>query len=435
MKRTLFLLFLLLGLFSYPYSASSQNGASLYLSPQTGSFFVGGTFTVSIFANTGESYINAVSALLIFPSDKLQIVQPTGGESFISIWLTQPEFSNIEGTLDLKGGVPSPGIKTSSGLVTTVTFRVKSPGEAIINFNKDSQILKNDGKGTNILSSLIGGRYRLLVEPPEGPIVASLTHPDSNVWYSNSNPSFSWTKEKDINNFSYTFEQNSKTVPDNVSEGEHVVQDYTDIADGIWYFHIKAHETSWGGTTHFPVFIDTLAPASFSPELLSKKVSEIQRGSVSFITTDSTSGLDYYEIKIEDTDDQDNGTSFFFEVSSPYRLPKLETGEYTIIVRAYDKAGNWQDEEVSLLVGEVSILKKTFFNYWWTIIILVILSILYLDFSESERNLRKANNFVSNAKSTLGTLKKELKLQLKELEKASKKRSLTAKEKKIRKQT
>lgn len=424
----------------FPVNGEAQSGATLALSPATGSFYVGSTFSVSIFANTGGNDINAVEVDLTFPPDKLQIVSPTAGESFISVWMLQPEFSNIDGTLSLVGGLPSPGINTSNGLVTTVTFRIRRPGEAIIQFKKSSKVLRNDGLGTNILTSLVGGRYTLLIPPPEGPVARSSTHPDKNTWYSDPDPTFSWTKDEGVNGFSYELGLNPQTVPDNVSEGVHTIKEYSDLGDGIWYFHIRAHKTVWGGTTHFPVFVDTTPPASFAPELISKIVKETQRGTVSFITTDGMSGLDHYELKIDDLSDmsKSNTTPAFFEVSSPYRLPTFRPGSYQITVRASDAAGNYIDESVVLEVVGASILEQFLFGDLriWVIVlsIIVLVMIGILIFREVRRKKLVAydpKRVMKEIGRTFDILEQDLLAKLGELEHAKTKRELNKKEQEL----
>ena len=153
-------------------------GGSLYLSPTTGTFFIGSTFDVSIFVNTGGNNVNAVKVDLKFDSKKIQIASPTAGKSFIEVWVAQPTYSNIQGTASFQGGVPSPGINTSSGLVSTITFRAVAPGKAAISISDSSQVLLDDGMGTNILSSTGRGEYQLVIPPPEGPKVFSTTHPE-----------------------------------------------------------------------------------------------------------------------------------------------------------------------------------------------------------------------------------------------------------------
>lgn len=327
---------------------SFAEGASLYLSPNSGTFYVGSTFDVSVFVNTGGENINAVGVDLKFDPRKVQIANPTAGRSFISVWVAQPAYSNIEGTASFQGGVPSPGINTSSGLVSTITFRAVAPGETAIYFTGSSRVLLNDGKGTNALTSTSRGVYSIAIPPPEGPKIYSSTHPDQNKWYKNNNPSFSWEKEEGATEYSYSINEDFGDVPDNISEGSQSSVSYADLEDGIWYFHVKAKKGNiWGGASHYIVQIDSTSPATFTLDFEPKLKSPVMTSRepiISFITTDSLSGLDHYELKVITFDESGKKeTGFFTEVSSPYKLPSLDTGEHEIVVRAFDVAGNWKD--------------------------------------------------------------------------------------------
>ena len=149
--------------------ATAGATASLSLSPSQGAFIVGNTFDISIFVNTNGNDINTVEVEMKFSSETLQIVRPSTGQSFISIWITQPTFSNEEGKVRFAGGLPSPGINTTAGLVSTITFRAKAPGVGTIEIMPNSKVLLNDGKGTNVLTSVARGTYGLTLAAPGGP--------------------------------------------------------------------------------------------------------------------------------------------------------------------------------------------------------------------------------------------------------------------------
>jgi hypothetical protein len=394
MRKIFLISFIVFFLFFARVDFGEAQGASFYLSPQTGTFFVGSTFDVSIFVNTGGNDVNTVKVDLKFDQKKLQIASPTAGRSFIAVWISQPTFSNTEGTATFRGGVPSPGINTSSGLVSTITFRAINPGEAAVSVLDSSQALLNDGKGTNILSSVGRGVYEISIPPPEGPKVFSPTHPDQNKWYSNNSPTLSWKKEEGITDFSYTLDSSFYGVPDNISEGDYTSVSYTDLEDGIWYFHIKAKKgDAWGGITHYILLIDTIPPADFTlafKPTLRSPVMTSKEPIVSFITTDSLSGLSHYELKLVDLTEtlQKKETGFFVEVSSPYQLSALVIGEYEVIVRAFDQAMNWQDSSKKIEVIPIEkifyITKRginfwtTFLPWWKVILILIFLIILIL---------------------------------------------------------
>ncbi|GAI08181.1 unnamed protein product, partial [marine sediment metagenome] len=290
-----------------------------------GTFFVGSTFSVSIYTNTKGAEINAIEVDLKFPPDILQVTSPTAGESFISEWLAPPSYSNTGGTISFKGEIPG-GIVTSAGLISTITFRAKSPGVAKVEFLDSSRALLNDGKGTPIFTTNIGGVYEILIPLPEGPKITSPTHPDLDIWYSNSSPTFSWGKERGVTDFSFSFSQNSQENPDTVSEGNVILRSYDDVADGIWYFHLRAKKDGiWGRTSHFPVRIDTTPPQEFEPRV------ETHSFFVYFETRDRHSGVDHYEISVLNISKNPIVAPFFVEGTSPYKIAFKEPGRYSIM--------------------------------------------------------------------------------------------------------
>jgi len=394
-------LVLILVVFSALPNIAEADGASLYLSPGSGTFFVGSTFDVSVFVNTGGEYINAIEVNIKFDPKRLQVASPTGGKSFIEVWVAQPTYSNTQGTMRFIGGIPTPGIKTSAGLVSTVTFRAVSPGETSVYFLESSKVLRNDPEGTNILTSMGRGSYNLVIPPPEGPKVFSPTHPDQNKWYKNNNPTFSWETEERVTDFSYSLDQDAFGVPDNLSEGNYNSISFSEIEDEIWYFHVKAKKGGvWGGTSHYVVRIDTSPPAIFTLEVDPSERTVERQPLISFITTDALSGMDHYRLKYIDItpEKKEEEVGFFTEVVSPHKLPHLEVGRYLVVVRAYDDSGNWREQTVKIEIFPDGIyFSKRGIHYrwysfpWWLLILIlliILLLVLYLKWRR-EKNLFK----------------------------------------------
>jgi len=168
--------------------------AVLSMDPSSGSFVVGSTFEVPIWVNSEDQPINAISIDIKFPPDKLQLVSPSTGHSIVTLWTASPSFNNQSGTISFQGVIPN-GITTSRGLITTLSFRVKAPGKAYVQFASTAKVLKHDGLGTNVLNAMNGAVYYLLLPPPAGPIVASPTHPDPSITYPSNNIILSWAPE------------------------------------------------------------------------------------------------------------------------------------------------------------------------------------------------------------------------------------------------
>lgn len=332
-------------------ATTHAEGASLKISPTAGVYEVGGLVDVSFIVDTGGQAINAVQADILFPADKLQVVNPVASTSFISLWVTAPTYSNTDGTLHFQGGLPTPGIKTSGGVISTVTFRIKAVGKATIRYASSSRVLLNDGAGTNILSASSSADFMLKAPPPAGPIVTSPTHPDSNAWFNNPQVQYQWEVIQGATGYSYIFDQSSKTVPDEVADTTATAVGVKAVTDGVWYFHIRAKTDIWGGVTSVPVQIDSTAPAAFSPKFDKGTITIEDIPTLRFVTTDAASGIDHYEVKQILTDGAAGQVnSLFIETSSPYTIGKLSAGKFEYIVRAFDRAGNSTEANAKLAV-------------------------------------------------------------------------------------
>lgn len=339
-----------------PKSARAvSGGVTLFLSPPSGGFVVGSTFTVSVLLDTGGNSINALQADISFPPDKLQVVSPSLGYSIINVWTNQPRFDNQQGTLSFQGGLPNPGINTSKGVVATITFRVKSIGQSLVRILDSSKVLLNDGLGTDILTNRGNGIYQLTLPPPRGPFIVSETHPEQSHWYANSSVALQWSDPFPVEGYSYMVNDEPIDIPDNTSEGTRANIVYKGLSDGTHFFHIKALRSGvWGETSHYAVNIDATPPADFPIEISPSSYTSNRQPLIHFLTTDAVSGMDHYEVKIvprfittavgaADGAKQ----SFFTEANSPFST-QLQVGTYDVLVRAYDKAGNYREKTQSL---------------------------------------------------------------------------------------
>lgn len=338
----IFLLVLLLPKVSY--------AAILSLSPSTGNFFIGSTFDVSILLDTQGKSINALSVSLNFPPDMLQIVSPSTGQSIIGVWTAAPKFDNLTGRLDLQGGIPG-GITTSNALVSKITFRVKSVGRAIVKFLDSSKVLLNDGLGTNDLDQALNANFTFKLPPPAGPIVTSDTNPDQATWYPNRTVTLHFLdRTSSIDGFSYILSDDSTTIPDNINEGTKNSIFYTNLTDGVHYFHIKSLRGGvWGGVTHFAIKVDATPPSDFKIDIAPSSHTTSRQPVIQFITTDTLSGMDRYDLKIVPlssgikNESTEKNSRFFIETTSTYIPFALALGNYDVIVRAYDKSNNFRE--------------------------------------------------------------------------------------------
>lgn len=141
---------ILIGILVFGFLASNCQAVILYLEPKEGNFSKGDVFLVNLMVNTEKEKINAAKIELVFPPEKLEVVEIIKGNSIFSFWPEEPSFSNQKGLVSFIGGVPL-GFE-GEGKILSVAFKVNfsenETGFAEINFSENNQVLKNDGLGT-----------------------------------------------------------------------------------------------------------------------------------------------------------------------------------------------------------------------------------------------------------------------------------------------
>lgn len=374
-----FLILLFLPIILFFTNPSHGNAASLSILPSQGTFNVGSTFDVQITLDTEGESVNALDLKLLFPPEIIQVVTPTTGKSIVGIWTNLPNFNNQTGELSFQGGIPN-GINTSGGLVSNVTFRVRQTGNVVLKFAEGSRVLLNDGLGTDVLRRMGKSSLNFVLPPPEGPKVESDSHPDQVKWYNNSNVSLYWDSNVDVLGYSFVLDNNPISFPDNTLDSNENFITYENLESGIHYFHVKAlgKDEVWGGTTHFSIKIDTTPPAEFPLEIRPAGKTSSKTLFLHFDTTDSYSGMDYYEYSIIPLSEKGFGETvndyknFFVEITSP-EVIDLDLGKYDIVVRAYDKVGNFRDSHSTAFIKRPFIFYFSSLESFLIILIFIIL--------------------------------------------------------------
>jgi hypothetical protein len=371
--------------------------ATVFISPRTATFLEGSTFEIPVFINTQGGSINALDLEVNFDPKKLEIIRPSGGQSIIAVWVEPPSYSNTKGFVKIVGAIPN-GIKTQSGLITTITFRAIASGQATVYISNLTKVLASDGFGSEVETTYDRATYTIMRKPPEDVTVFSETHPYQDSWYNNNSPVINWDKSPQVSDFSFVVDNKPFTIPDNTADTKDSQTSYQNLADGISYFHIKARKKdTWGGTTHFAVRIDTQPPATFTPKIetiLDKTQTQNSRGLVSFFTTDGMSGIDHFEIGIVDKNAPAEASPIFVQAESPFLIPGQTTEGSRLIIRAFDRAGNAQDVSTTIAIpyAFTSVLRNNLVLILSILLILILLIIIihYLVGHHVISHLRKA---------------------------------------------
>ena len=364
-----FFVFILFSTFSFLFSGAIVEAASLSFSPSSETYNIGQTFTVSVYVSSADQAMNAASGMITFPADKLQVLSLSKSGSIINLWVQEPSFSNPDGIVNFEGIVLNPGFQGGSGKILTITFKAKAVGTAFLSFTS-SAVLANDGQGTNILQSLGSAQFILKstssTEPPASEITSSngtsgtpsamkinsSTHPNQEQWYKDNSPKFEWKLSEDITAIAFTLDQKSITVPSTKAKELVTSHSYQDLKEGIWYFHLQAKNAlGWGGISHLKIQIDATPPDPFTIQVDNEGDSTNPQPFLLFEAKDLLSGIDYYQIEIGQLhslkilpDEMENGK---------YQIPITPAGEYQVVIRAVDEAGNYTIAIENLIISPI----------------------------------------------------------------------------------
>jgi len=333
-------------------SAVAADAAALRITPDTGVYQVGSTFTARVQIATQGQSVNAAEGTIKFNPNELSVVSVTRSGSIFNLWVTEPAFSNSAGTVNFSGGVPT-GYSGSVGNVLSITFRVTNAGSPRVTFT-DGSVLANDGRGTNVLTSMTGGSYTAqaasaapvaevieYVAPantPAAPRINSDTHPDPANWSNETTAELSWTLPAGITAVRTLLDDRSSTVPTNVYDNPISSISLDELPEGVSYFHLQFRNADgWGRITHYRLAVDSVGPANIAITTAST-TDETNPQQVLQVTTDEEgSGVVRYLVKINEAEPFE----FIDEAGAGLiTLPVLKPGYHAIIVEAFDAAGN-----------------------------------------------------------------------------------------------
>ena len=321
----------------------SAQAATIQINASPSSLSPGGIATLSVVVNSEGVAINNAEAKIAFPADLLEVVSVSKGGSIFSLWVEEPAYSNGTGIITFNGGIPAPGFTGSSGTALSIVVKAKKPGQADVLFS-DAAVRANDGLGTNVLHTKIGKTISIKEVPTSAPVptpitlqITSPTHPSQEKWYTDNSPIFRWKVPTGVTTIQTGIDNTTSGSP-RVSYSP-VISEKTvpDVKDGIWYFKARARKDGeWGTTSTYIVRVDTTIPkineVAFTYDD-TKKVLTIEADII-----DETSGLDYYEIYINDAFVEKVPSGGF--VGGSYSLTTDTPGNNTVTLVAVDRAGN-----------------------------------------------------------------------------------------------
>ncbi|NMC36255.1 hypothetical protein GYA49_04385 [Candidatus Beckwithbacteria bacterium] len=171
MKSAHSILSLFLGSVLLLLSASGVWAASLKLSPASGSYDEGDSFSVKLDLVVSSESVDGVDAVLNFDEDKLEVTQITEGTLFDNHPVKS--FDNTNGKITISALVASTNPVdpvTTSGTIATITFKAIDGGTAAVDFvlQTDDSVnysyISENETSNNILSGRTNGSYTITAD-------------------------------------------------------------------------------------------------------------------------------------------------------------------------------------------------------------------------------------------------------------------------------
>ncbi|MCK5286057.1 MAG: hypothetical protein KAJ58_02415 [Candidatus Pacebacteria bacterium] len=365
-------------------SANITEAATLYLLPEYKNIDIGQEFFVDVKVNSENDFINAVQSTISFPSNIIEIVDVSKHNSVFNFWIDEPDVE--ENKIIFIGGTAK-GVSGDSLQVLRILCKSIGAGTASIDIS-ESVITANDGKGTNILSTIektdievgtatITSNNSVKTKPeeipiiipqeiqreavfasdaPEKPIVSVPLYPDQELWYNHQGETIVlWEVPDDITKVAVSLNSNPNSELNTSEDGLFTGKTFGVLDEGIYFAHVQfKNNKGWGEITHYKISLDTSSPIAFEANI-SSFASTDPIPEISFINQDTLSGFSHALIFID-------GEKVLKTEESKILLPAQKPGSHLLVVQIFDKAGNSIEDDLNFEIIPLKIPSVSFFT-------------------------------------------------------------------------
>jgi competence protein ComGC len=400
--------------------------ANLYILPSSKDLNVGDKLDVSVYVDSLDQAMNAVSFKISYPENLLRFVSLSKTGTIINLWLQEPKGGN--GEVLAEGIVLNPGFTGSRGKILNITFKALSSGKTDLSFVSGA-VLANDGLGTNILKNMKGANYVIkeriikeekvikkeVVEQPTLPYlptpkIFSPTHPDQEKWYNNNNPVFEWRLPEGVTEVKLSYSEKPKALPNYRYSSPISQKKLENIKDGTYYFNVQfIGKGVKSEIARYKFNIDTKEPTLEEFFLVFTNHNSLKSR---IKAKDELSGIDKIKTYLDN-----NLISATSSDSFEIEINNLQPGNHIFKAEIFDKAGNLTKKEETINVPTPEkkiekdiIVQKDYTLYYVLLIVLILLIILTIFIYFLKHRVDVIHKEIRKEK--LETIKNELKSHL-----------------------
>ncbi|MHB9019409.1 MAG: cohesin domain-containing protein [Minisyncoccota bacterium] len=325
---------------------------------------IGQQFSVVLLLDAEEN-INAAQGIVSFSPSVIQMVSVDNSDSIFNFWVEDPTISNDVGTMSFVGG-SSKSIIGKKLKILTMKFKTVGIGNSNIKLS-NGVVTADDGVGTNVLSNIIETGVSVsgtVVTPeitsvveqpkpierapvavkklPSAPKLSVPLYPEESKWYSQiGETSVFWDLPADVISVAVLVDKNPNGVPTIFEKQLFDGKNIGTFEEGVSYVHARfKNNVGNGPITTFKIAIDTTAPLDFKVQILEGLKIDNPSPTISFSTNDNLSGVAFYSVIVD-------AQAPIKTESRELVLPILEPGKHSVLVKAFDNAGNGTDASLS----------------------------------------------------------------------------------------
>jgi len=217
----------------------NENNATMFLSPSSGNYKANASFPIDILLNTHGQSVVAVAAYINYNPSLFQVTIDTTG----SVFPQEAENKVENGVIKITRGSPHQNaVNTTNGKIATLNIiGLTNVTPSVDNFTfqftagstLDSNIIVDDGLGTDIMSGANNGRYTIDATPPANVSNFTATPGDRRISLSWTNPTSDFAGVKIL--------RKVNSCPSGVTDGDQVYDstgnsyDDTNLTNGTLY--------------------------------------------------------------------------------------------------------------------------------------------------------------------------------------------------------
>jgi hypothetical protein len=312
--------------------------STLSFTPESDVVFPDSRQQISVLLDSGGEDLSAIDLEIRYQEGIVVEEVVASGEVCIESFVVRNSIDLLEKVIRFTCVLPG-GYTKTGGTIADIYYTLAEETSAEFIFLPQTQIIANDGIGTNVLRTVQNTTVRSFDDMQNYPFVFSTSHPNMSRWYKNRTVELAWSGSEDEKYIIRIFKGGELVqAPVALNDNKFV---FVASSDGQYDVEIIDADELIG---RYSFAIDTTPPTKPKVLVSSTNITMGELVRLVFTSADSTSGLQQGNFYVS----YDNG--IYLPVNSPFYTSFGQRGVRQVTVRVYDNAENYSEETIEFTV-------------------------------------------------------------------------------------